>query len=91
MKNVFCLFIQREEECRWPCNCPLRVLDCNYGVSQVRDGCGCCMMCARQSGDTCSQKNLCEPAKRLYCDIPMYSTVGVCRGKIWYIPAVGAY
>lgn len=69
----------REEECRWPCNCPLRVLDCNYGVSQVRDGCGCCMMCARQSGDICSQKNLCEPAKRLYCDIPMYSTVGVCR------------
>nr|XP_022327207.1 WNT1-inducible-signaling pathway protein 1-like [Crassostrea virginica] len=69
----------RERECRWPCNCPLREMNCNYGVSVLRDGCGCCMMCARQLGDICSKKNLCEPSKGLYCDIPKYSRVGICR------------
>uniref|UniRef100_A0A8W8KMS0 VWFC domain-containing protein n=1 Tax=Magallana gigas TaxID=29159 RepID=A0A8W8KMS0_MAGGI len=53
----------REEECRRPCNCPLRVLDCSYGVSLVRDGCGCCMMCARQSGDICSRRTCVSPSR----------------------------
>ncbi|XP_061165206.1 CCN family member 2-like isoform X1 [Saccostrea echinata] len=66
-------------ECTSPCECPFRKLTCNYGVSRLRDGCGCCMMCARQLGDICSKQNLCEPTRSLYCDIPRYSSIGICR------------
>ncbi|XP_025896489.1 WNT1-inducible-signaling pathway protein 3 [Nothoprocta perdicaria] len=78
---------QRKEFCHWPCRCPL-VPTCAPGVSLVKDGCGCCKACARQSGETCNEADVCDPHKGLYCDYsedkPRYET-GVCA----YLVAVG--
>ncbi|XP_021060730.1 WNT1-inducible-signaling pathway protein 3 [Mus pahari] len=79
---------QRREVCRWPCRCPLQKPTCPPGVSLVRDGCGCCKVCAKQPGDTCNEAEICDPHKGLYCDYsgdtPRYET-GVCA----YLVAVG--
>ncbi|XP_053138749.1 cellular communication network factor 6 [Hemicordylus capensis] len=78
---------QRKELCHWPCRCQ-RVPTCTPGVSLVKDGCGCCKMCAKQSGEICNEAEVCDPHKGLYCDYsadkPRYET-GVCT----YMIAVG--
>ncbi|XP_049508904.1 cellular communication network factor 6 isoform X2 [Panthera uncia] len=79
---------QRKQFCHWPCQCPRQKPSCPPGVSLLRDGCGCCKVCARQAGDTCNEADLCDPHKGLYCDYsadgPRYET-GVCA----YLIAVG--
>uniref|UniRef100_A0A674G837 Cellular communication network factor 6 n=1 Tax=Taeniopygia guttata TaxID=59729 RepID=A0A674G837_TAEGU len=79
--------VQRKEVCRWPCRCPL-VPACTPGVSLVKDGCGCCKVCAKQAGEPCNEADVCDPHKGLYCDYsedePRYET-GVCA----YLVAVG--
>ncbi|KFO20643.1 WNT1-inducible-signaling pathway protein 3, partial [Fukomys damarensis] len=71
--------------CHWPCKCPHQKPSCPPGVSLVRDGCGCCKVCAKQSGDICNEASLCDPHKGLYCDYsadrPRYET-GVCAYPI---------
>ncbi|XP_062836001.1 cellular communication network factor 6 isoform X1 [Anolis carolinensis] len=78
---------QRREVCQWPCRCP-RAPTCSPGVSLVKDGCGCCKMCAKQPGQTCNEAEVCDPHKGLYCDYsadkPRYER-GVCA----YMIAVG--
>ncbi|XP_068406940.1 cellular communication network factor 6 [Eschrichtius robustus] len=78
----------RQQFCHWPCQCAHQKPSCPPGVSLVRDGCGCCKICARQPGDTCNEADLCDPHKGLYCDYsadgPRYKT-GVCA----YLVAVG--
>ncbi|XP_069463952.1 cellular communication network factor 6 [Ambystoma mexicanum] len=78
---------QRREYCHWPCKCPRRHT-CPPGVSLVKDGCGCCKTCAKQSGEICNEADVCDPHKGLYCDYssdkPRYE-VGVCK----YMLAVG--
>ncbi|XP_024596708.1 WNT1-inducible-signaling pathway protein 3 [Neophocaena asiaeorientalis asiaeorientalis] len=78
----------RQQFCHWPCQCAHHKPSCPPGVSLVRDGCGCCKICARQPGDTCNEADLCDPHKGLYCDYsadgPTYET-GVCA----YLVAVG--
>uniref|UniRef100_A0A8C5RJM5 IGFBP N-terminal domain-containing protein n=1 Tax=Laticauda laticaudata TaxID=8630 RepID=A0A8C5RJM5_LATLA len=78
---------QRQELCHWPCRCP-PVPSCSPGVSLVRDGCGCCWMCARQANTTCNEAEVCDQHKGLYCDYsadkPRYER-GICA----YIIAVG--
>ncbi|XP_051020277.1 cellular communication network factor 6 [Acomys russatus] len=78
----------RKQVCHWPCRCPPQKPSCPPGVSLVRDGCGCCKICAKQPGDICNEADLCDPHKGLYCDYsadkPRYET-GVCA----YLMAVG--
>ncbi|XP_062981814.1 cellular communication network factor 6 [Elgaria multicarinata webbii] len=77
----------RKELCHWPCRCP-RAPTCSPGVSLVKDGCGCCKMCAKQSGQVCNEAEVCDPHKGLYCDYsadkPRYE-----RGLCAYMIAVG--
>ncbi|KAI1241012.1 WNT1-inducible-signaling pathway protein 3, partial [Lamprotornis superbus] len=79
--------VQRKEVCRWPCRCP-PVPACTPGVSLLKDGCGCCKVCAKQAGEPCNEADVCDPHKGLYCDYsgdePRYET-GVCA----YLVAVG--
>ncbi|XP_004455905.1 cellular communication network factor 6 [Dasypus novemcinctus] len=79
---------QRKQFCHWPCKCQHQKPSCPPGVSLVRDGCGCCKICAKQSGDICNEADVCDPHKGLYCDYsadrPKYET-GVCA----YLFAVG--
>uniref|UniRef100_A0A8C0UV31 Cellular communication network factor 6 n=1 Tax=Cyanistes caeruleus TaxID=156563 RepID=A0A8C0UV31_CYACU len=68
--------------CHWPCRCP-PVPACTPGVSLVKDGCGCCKVCAKQAGEPCNEADVCDPHKGLYCDYsedePRYET-GVSVG-----------
>uniref|UniRef100_A0A8D0GIY5 IGFBP N-terminal domain-containing protein n=1 Tax=Sphenodon punctatus TaxID=8508 RepID=A0A8D0GIY5_SPHPU len=77
----------RKEFCHWPCKCP-PVPTCAPGVSLVKDGCGCCKICAKQAGEICNEADACDSHKGLYCDYtadrPKYET-GVCA----YMIAVG--
>ncbi|XP_038583062.1 cellular communication network factor 6 isoform X3 [Micropterus salmoides] len=78
---------ERRQFCQWPCKCRER-LPCAPGVSSVLDGCGCCKTCARQIGESCNERDVCDPHKSMYCDFsadhPRYE-VGVCA----YMMAVG--
>ncbi|XP_070782302.1 cellular communication network factor 6 [Enoplosus armatus] len=78
---------ERRQFCQWPCKCRERP-HCAPGVSSVLDGCGCCKSCARQIGEPCNERDVCDPHKSMYCDFsadqPRYE-VGVCA----YMMAVG--
>uniref|UniRef100_A0A8C6S5A5 Cellular communication network factor 6 n=1 Tax=Neogobius melanostomus TaxID=47308 RepID=A0A8C6S5A5_9GOBI len=79
--------VERRQFCQWPCKCAPRP-QCAPGVSSVLDGCGCCKSCARQIGDSCNERDVCDPHKGMYCDFsrdqPKYE-VGMCA----YLMAVG--
>ncbi|MEE6476054.1 hypothetical protein FKM82_010955 [Ascaphus truei] len=79
--------LQRREFCHWPCKC-LQGRTCPLGVSLMKDGCGCCKTCAKQSEESCNEADVCDHHKGLYCDYsadrPKYE-VGVCK----YMLAVG--
>uniref|UniRef100_A0A8C0Y885 Cellular communication network factor 6 n=2 Tax=Cyprinus carpio TaxID=7962 RepID=A0A8C0Y885_CYPCA len=79
--------VERRQFCSWPCKCGNRPL-CAPGVSSILDGCGCCKTCARQIGESCNERDLCDPHKSMYCDFskdqPRYE-VGVCA----YMMGVG--
>ncbi|XP_038152422.1 cellular communication network factor 6 isoform X1 [Cyprinodon tularosa] len=78
---------EKRQFCHWPCKCGERPY-CAPGVSSVLDGCGCCKSCARQIGERCNERDVCDPHKGMYCDFsadkPRYE-VGVCA----YMMAVG--
>lgn len=71
---------ERRQFCQWPCKCPERP-HCAPGVSSVLDGCGCCKSCARQIGEPCNERDVCDPHKGMYCDFsadqPRFE-IGVC-------------
>ncbi|XP_041661834.1 cellular communication network factor 6 isoform X1 [Cheilinus undulatus] len=79
---------ERRQFCQWPCKCQRQRPYCAPGVSSVLDGCGCCKSCARQIGEPCNERDVCDPHKGMYCDFsadkPRFE-VGVCA----YLMAVG--
>uniref|UniRef100_UPI00359028C4 CCN family member 4-like n=1 Tax=Myxine glutinosa TaxID=7769 RepID=UPI00359028C4 len=72
---------ERRQLCHWPCSCPEWPPRCLPGVSLLQDGCGCCKACARQAGEVCTEADVCDYHKGLYCDYsrdrPRYE-VGLC-------------
>ncbi|KAI4873425.1 hypothetical protein NFI96_019853 [Prochilodus magdalenae] len=54
--------------CEGPCQCPWSSPICPVGIPLVLDGCGCCQMCARQEGEPCSEKHVCDSRRGLQCD-----------------------
>ncbi|MGH0174400.1 UNVERIFIED_CONTAM: hypothetical protein FKN15_068057 [Acipenser sinensis] len=56
---------------------------CPAGVSLVMDGCSCCKVCAKQIGELCTENDICDHHKGLFCDFgsPMNRRIGVCTAK----------
>ncbi|XP_062985989.1 CCN family member 4 [Elgaria multicarinata webbii] len=71
----------RTQYCKWPCECPATAPVCPAGVSLLTDGCECCKMCAKQIGENCTEADICDVHRGLYCDYsrdrPRYE-IGVC-------------
>ncbi|XP_062987397.1 CCN family member 3 [Elgaria multicarinata webbii] len=59
---------QEERRCPLPCDCPVEPPACAPGVPTVLDGCSCCLTCARQRGESCSERLPCDESSALYCD-----------------------
>ncbi|KAG8133907.1 hypothetical protein E2320_011682, partial [Naja naja] len=57
-----------ERRCNLPCECPAEPPACAPGVPPVLDGCSCCLICARQRGENCSEATPCDESAGLYCD-----------------------
>jgi hypothetical protein len=80
---LFLLFLQIRSHCSYPCECSSLQPACPAGVSVVRDGCGCCAICARQQGEQCDGTTLCDEKRGLVCQYPHRATVkGVCQGIV---------
>lgn len=71
------------QECPSQCQCPDVPPQCPPGDSLVLDACGCCRVCAKQLGELCTERDVCDPHKGLYCDYgsPNNRRIGVCTGK----------
>ncbi|XP_053643431.1 CCN family member 2-like [Cherax quadricarinatus] len=65
--------------CVYPCGCGT-VPECGPGVPLIRDGCDCCLQCARQAEEPCDGATLCDASKNLTC---VYNTTqdltGICQ------------
>ncbi|XP_055402326.1 CCN family member 3 [Bubalus kerabau] len=51
-----------------PATCPPKPPTCAPGVRAVLDDCSCCLVCARQRGESCSVLLPCEESRGLFCD-----------------------
>lgn len=75
----------REAACPRPCGgrCPAEPPRCAPGVPAVLDGCGCCLVCARQRGESCSPLLPCDESGGLYCDRGPEDGggAGICMGR----------
>ncbi|KAG9276181.1 hypothetical protein AMEX_G8471 [Astyanax mexicanus] len=54
--------------CPAGCRCPEDPAVCAPGVHPVPAECACCRVCARQRGETCSQRAPCDARRGLRCD-----------------------
>lgn len=74
--------LQTKSQCQFPCKCSNQELKCRAGVNTVKDGCDCCYMCARQQGDLCGLRDMCDEKNGFYCDFSLDGgSLGICRGK----------
>ncbi|KPP62245.1 protein NOV-like, partial [Scleropages formosus] len=69
--------------CPSRCRCALPPPVCAPGVPLVLDDCACCLVCARQRGDTCSPSSPCDARKGLHCDraADVHNGTGVCVAR----------
>nr|AAB20682.1 potential IGF binding protein [human, Peptide, 77 aa] [Homo sapiens] len=65
-----CLQVAATQRCppQCPGRCPATPPTCAPGVRAVLDGCSCCLVCARQRGESCSDLEPCDESSGLYCD-----------------------
>uniref|UniRef100_A0A1I8HB66 IGFBP N-terminal domain-containing protein n=1 Tax=Macrostomum lignano TaxID=282301 RepID=A0A1I8HB66_9PLAT len=68
-------------DCPRPCRCFNQPPQCHAGVTAVRDGCGCCEVCARQLGEDCDERYPCDPAGDLVCARDPSTHVAFCRKR----------
>ncbi|XP_076850072.1 CCN family member 5-like [Brachyhypopomus gauderio] len=66
---LFCILTQVAcQLCGGRCQCRWFSPSCPVGVPLVLDGCQCCQMCARQEGEPCSERHVCDTQQGLQCD-----------------------
>lgn len=56
---------------------------CLPGVPLILDDCVCCLVCARQKGQVCSEMNPCDTRKGLQCEYTadVHKRTGICAGE----------
>lgn len=56
---------------------------CPPGVPLILDDCACCLVCARQRGQACSDMSPCDTHKGLRCDYTkdVRKRTGICVGE----------
>ncbi|XP_028326390.1 CCN family member 3-like [Gouania willdenowi] len=66
--------------CPRGCQCPDEPPPCRPGVPLILDDCACCLVCAAQRGQVCSEMNPCDTRKGLRCDysVDVHRRTGVC-------------
>ncbi|KAM9724157.1 CCN family member 3-like isoform 1-T1 [Menidia menidia] len=66
--------------CPRRCQCPREPPICLPGVPLILDDCACCLVCAGQIGQVCSEMNPCDTRKGLQCDysVDIHKRTGVC-------------
>lgn len=67
-----------------PAPCPKKPPTCAPGVRAVLDDCSCCLVCARQRGESCSVMLPCEESRGLFCDrrADPSAQTGICMGNL---------
>ncbi|XP_041758454.1 CCN family member 3 [Coregonus clupeaformis] len=82
---IFCISTQicsqiLAQVCPTRCLCPQEPPMCAPGVQLILDDCACCLVCARQKGEVCSEINPCDTHKGLNCDYTadVHQRTGVC-------------
>ncbi|XP_061676022.1 CCN family member 3-like [Syngnathoides biaculeatus] len=58
----------RSQVCPQSCQCPEEPPICRAGVPLILDDCACCLVCAGQEGQPCSDLNPCDARRGLQCD-----------------------
>ncbi|CAH8569648.1 unnamed protein product [Dicrocoelium dendriticum] len=72
--------VQCPGQCKcWESNGTKVKPECPIGVPTILDGCNCCWICARQSGELCSQQFLCDSSQQLDC---FYEPKAKTRGNL---------
>ncbi|XP_026149680.1 CCN family member 3 [Mastacembelus armatus] len=66
--------------CPRRCQCPKEPPICHPGVPLILDDCACCLVCARQTGQVCSEMSPCDTRKGLRCDYAanIHKRTGIC-------------
>uniref|UniRef100_A0A3Q3B8E3 CCN family member 3 n=1 Tax=Kryptolebias marmoratus TaxID=37003 RepID=A0A3Q3B8E3_KRYMA len=74
------IFLSVLSMCPRRCQCPQDIPVCPPGVPVVLDDCACCLVCASQTGQVCSEMNPCDVRKGLQCDysVNVHRRTGVC-------------
>lgn len=84
LTNGTSVYVTNRVVCQYPCQCPVHEIKCDVGVSLVKNGCGCCFMCARQHGELCNVKDVCDVKQDLFCDLSVGHVpgVGICKANV---------
>uniref|UniRef100_G3NUZ1 CCN family member 3 n=1 Tax=Gasterosteus aculeatus aculeatus TaxID=481459 RepID=G3NUZ1_GASAC len=72
------LTIVWSQVCPRRCQCPKEPPECLPGVPLMLDDCMCCLVCARQRGQVCSDMNPCDTRKGLQCEYTVHGRTGIC-------------